>query len=171
MAGEARFMTDSSKKPVYSVDTSAFIDWQFRYYPSDIFSSLLDKVDQLLKEKRVFASSLVKEEINAVGGAELTAWAKARSPLFVPLNELIGEAQAIQNRFPGLRDPKAEYDEADAYVIALAKLYEGEVITGETSFSEKKNPKRSHYIPDVCRELGIPCISFLGLMRREKWKF
>jgi hypothetical protein len=26
-------------------------------------------------------------------------------------------------------------------------------------------------IPDVCRDLGIPCINLLGLMRREKWTF
>ena len=31
--------------------------------------------------------------------------------------------------------------------------------------------RRSHYIPDVCRELGLPCVSLLGLMRREKWVF
>ena len=27
----------------------------------------------------------------------------------------------------------------------------------------------SHYIPDMCRELGLPYVSLLGLMRREKW--
>ncbi len=164
-------MTDSSKRLVYSVDTSAFIDWQHRFYPMDVFSSLLDRVDQLLKENRIFTPDLVKEEIGAFGSSELTTWAKGRSSLFVPLKELLKEAQVIQNQFPGLRDPKAEYEEADAYVIALAKLRDCEVITAETSASEKRSPKRSHYIPDVCRELGISCFNFLGLMRREKWKF
>jgi len=28
-----------------------------------------------------------------------------------------------------------------------------------------------HYIPDVCRDLDIPCINLLGLMRREHWTF
>jgi len=32
----------------------------------------------------------------------------------------VPEAQSIQNQFTGLRDPRAEYEEADAYVIALA---------------------------------------------------
>lgn len=45
------------------------------------------------------------------------------------------------------------------------------VVTQETPAAEKRNPKRTHFIPDVCRELGIPSISFLGLMRREGWKF
>jgi hypothetical protein len=47
----------------------------------------------------------------------------------------------------------------------------GTVVTQETPAAEKRNPKRTHFIPDVCRELGIPCISLLGLMRREGWRF
>jgi hypothetical protein len=77
-------------------------------------------------------------------------------------------AQGVQNQFPELLDPKAEYEEADAYVIGLAQVREAAVITGETSAAEKSSPKRSHYIPDVCRELGIPCFNFLALMRLEK---
>ena len=93
-----------------------------------------------------------------------------RPELFIPLHELISEAQKIQGQFPGLIDPKAEYEEADAYVIGLAQIRRAIVITGETSAAEKNKPKRSHYIPDVCRELGISCFNFLGLMRREKWR-
>lgn len=163
-------MADGSGKAVYAVDANVLMDWQVRYYPTDIFFSLLAKVDLLLKDGRFFIPAIVKEELDAVGSEELTAWVKARSDLVVPIKELIIEAQNIQNRFPGLRDPKAEYEEADAYVIALAKLRDGVVVTQETSAAEKRSPKRSHYIPDVCRELGIPCISFLGLMRREAWK-
>jgi hypothetical protein len=89
----------------------------------------------------------------------------------VPTKDLLSEALGIQARFPGLRDARAEYEEADAYVIALAKLSHGIVVTQETPAAEKNRPRRTHFIPDVCRELGIPCISLLGLMRREKWAF
>ncbi len=58
-------------------------------------------------------------------------------------------------------------EEIDA--VALAKVKEGIVVSQETSAQEKRNPKRSHFIPDVCRDLGIACINLLGLMRREKW--
>ena len=30
--------------------------------------------------------------------------------------------------------------------------------------------RTTKYIPDVCRELGLPCIGLLGLMRREGWR-
>lgn len=164
-------MTDSEKKTIYSVDANVFMDWQARFYPTDIFHSLLDKVDHLLNEERFFTPLLVREELEQVGTADLLKWTKGRPKLFIPLDAIISEAQKIQGQFPGLIDPKAEYEEADAYVIALAKLHDGIVVTQETAASEKRNPKRTHYVPDVCRELGIHCINFLGLMRREKWKF
>lgn len=159
-----------SAPALYVLDTNVLMDWQARYYPTDVFHSMLGLFDDLIASKRCVAPELVEEELEAVGTTELTAWAAQRPHLFVPLSELLGEALSIQGRFPGLRDPKAEFEEADAYVIALAKLRDGIVVTQETSAAEKRNPKRTHYIPDVCRELGLPCVGLLGLMRREGWK-
>ncbi|MGH2396122.1 MAG: DUF4411 family protein [bacterium] len=163
-------MSEEAAQPIYSVDTSSFMDWQARYYPTDVFSTLNERVSDLVAKGRVLAPALVREEIKAVGSDDLNKWAIANFGIFVPTADVLADAQAIQNQFVGLRDPKAEHEEADAYVIALAKQKGGIVITQETSASEKRKPPRSHYIPDVCRELGIPCISLLGLMRREGWK-
>ena len=80
------------------------------------------------------------------------------------------EAAAIEAKYPDLLDPKLPYQSADAYVIALAKLKNGVVVSQETSVNEKHKPKKNYYIPDVCRDLGVSCINLLGLMRREKWK-
>lgn len=163
-------MSDGQRRPLYAVDTNVFMDWQARYYPTDVFTSLPMRMESLLAEQRLCAPELVHEELGAVGTAEVTTWAKTHPALWVPTAELLVAAIAIQNRFPGLRDPKAEFEEADAYVIALAQVRDGVVVTQETSAAEKRNPKRTHFIPDVCRELGLPCISLLGLMRREGWK-
>lgn len=164
-------MTDGALQRLYSVDSSSFMDWQARYYPTDVFAGIVQRVDRLIAEERLFAPALVKEELSIVGTGDLNAWAKSRSTIFVPTGTLLAEAQAIQNAFPGLRDPKAEFEEADAYVIALARLRDGIVVTQETPAAEKRNPKRSHFIPDVCREMGIPCFNLLGMMRREGWAF
>jgi len=72
--------------------------------------------------------------------------------------------------YPDLLDPTSPYQSADAYVIALAQIRNGVVVSQETSAAEKRKPHRDHYIPDVCRELGVPCINLLGLMRRERWE-
>jgi hypothetical protein len=164
-------MTDGAPQLIYSVDSSSFMDWQARYYPVDVFASMVGRIDGLIAAGRFFAPALVKEEISVVGTGDLNSWAKGRPAIFVATGELLAEAQTIQNAFPGLRDPKAEFEEADAYVIALAKIRGGIVITQETPAAEKRNPKRSHFIPDVCREMGIPCFNLLGMMRRESWVF
>ena len=147
------------------------MEWQARFYPADVFTGLVTSVEKLIVAERFLAPAVVKEEIGAVGTAGLIQWAENHAGIFIPTAEILAEAQAIQDQFTGLRDPRAEYEEADAYVIALAKLRDGIVVTQETPASEKRNPKRTHFIPDVCRELGVNCISLLGLMRREGWRF
>lgn len=147
------------------------MDWQARYYPTDVFPTLVKQMGELVVAGRLQAPMLVREEIEAVGTADLVQWVKNNPAMLVKTVKVLAEAQAIQNRFPGLRDPKAEHEEADAYVIALARMRSGIVLTQETSATEKNKPKRTHFIPDVCRELGIPCVSLLGMMRRENWRF
>jgi hypothetical protein len=164
-------MTNPAQGEFYSVDTSAFMDWQARYYPTDTFTSLTKQIEALIAENRLGAPELVLDEIKAVGTPGLDAWAKGQKAIFVSTSKVLGAAQSIQSAFPGLIDPKSQFEEADAYVIALAQSRKGIVVTQETSASEKRRPPRSHYIPDVCRELGVPCISLLGMMRRERWVF
>lgn len=155
---------------MYSLDTSMFMDWQARYYPLDVFRSLNEKIEQLIDAGDCAAVALVKEEIDSVGTPDLQTWAKGHAGLFVPLTSDIQQAGAsIEGRYPDLLDPKSPYQSADAYVIALAQLRGGVVVSQETSAAEKRKPPKDHYIPDACRELGVPCINLLGLMRRERW--
>ncbi len=162
-------MADGAAEVVYSIDSNSLMDWQARYYPIDVFASLFARIDALIASDRLCAAELVHEEIEVVGTAGLIGWTKANKGIFVPTKTLLADAIVIQNQFTGLRDPKAEFEEADAYVVALARQRDGIVVTQETPAAEKHRPRRTHFIPDVCRELGIPCISLLGLMRREKW--
>ncbi len=164
-------MSNGAPEPPYSLDTSSLMEWQARYYPLDVFPSVAAKVAELIHAGRFLAAGLVHEEIQAVGTAELINWSNENEAMFIPTPEILAEALSIQNQFAGLRDPRAEFEEADAYVIALARMRRGIVVTQETPAAEKRNPKRTHFIPDVCRELGIPSISLLGLMRREGWSF
>jgi hypothetical protein len=163
-------MSEPPRRPLYAVDANVFMDWQFRHYPTDIFPSILTRIDSLIGEKRFYSPALVDEELRKVGTPELTAWSDAHPDVWVPNAGVLAATLAIKARFPGLLDPKAEFVEADAYVIALAQIRDGIVVTQETPASEKRKPARPMYIPDVCRELGVHCITLQGLMRREGWK-
>ena len=148
------------------------MDWHARYYPLDLFASLQRNIEGLIASRDCAAVQLVREEIDAVGTPGLRAWAASQAGLFLPLSPDVQiEAAAIEASYPELMDPKGLNESADAYVIALAKLKDGVVVSQETSVQEKHRPRRSYFIPDVCRDLGVPCINLLGMMRREKWVF
>lgn len=164
-------MKGAAPAAIYSIDNSSLMDWHGRFYPTDVFPSLAERVHDLVTASRLFAAEQVREEVDVVGTTGLREWVAAQKRFVVPNATVLTAALSIKDRFTGLLDPKATYEEADAYVIALAQQHNGIVITQETAAAEKRNPKRTHYIPDVCRELGIPCISFLGLARREGWAF
>jgi hypothetical protein len=156
---------------MYSLDTSMFMDWQARYYPLDVFDTLRVRIEELVAAGEAQAVELVREEIKAVAPPAVFAWARTQTGLFVPLDsELQSVGASIEANYPDLADPKGIYQAADAYVIALAKVRGGTVVSQETPVAEKRHAKQAHYIPDVCRELGIPCISLLGLIRQQKWQ-
>jgi len=163
-------MSDAASGTIYVVDTSALMDWHDRFYPPDVFPSLAGLIGGLAASGRFRSVELVADEIASIGSAGLQAWAKANRHLFEPTSARLAEALALEGRFPGLKDPHAQYDEADAYVVASAQLADAVVVTAETPAAHKRKPRRSLYIPDVCAALGMPCISNLGMMRREGWK-
>jgi uncharacterized protein DUF4411 len=143
------------------------MDWQARYYPLDLFPRLSTKIGELITADQFKAVDLVREEIDAVAPPGLKTWA-ATSKIFVPLvPEIQAEGAAIEALYPDLGDPNGIYQSADVYLIAHAKLESGIVLSQETSAHEKPNAKKKHFIPDVCRDLGVPCINLLGLMRRR----
>lgn len=52
---------------MYSLDTNCFMDWQARYYPIDVFTTLESKISAMIASGTCGAIDLVKEEIDAVG--------------------------------------------------------------------------------------------------------
>lgn len=157
---------------MYSVDTNIYLDWWERRYPEDVFLTLTGRVEALVAAGRWRAVKGVSDEIIHNGTPRLKMWAKANSGQFVPHDAtLLKEANAILASFRGMIDPNARHDEADRYIIAHAKLNGWKVVTHETPARSKKHAIRTHFIPDVCSALGVPCIGFLELMRQEKWTF
>ena len=125
-------------RPMYSLDTSMFMDWQARLLPSRRLSVVGRELRQLINAGECAAVALVKEEIDSVGTPGLQAWAKGKAGLFVPLTTEIQQAgAAIEAMYPDLLDAKSPYQSADAYVIALAQIRNGVVVSQETSAAEK----------------------------------
>ena len=79
-----------SAPALYVLDTNVLMDWQARYYPTDVFHSMLGLFDELIALNRSVAPELVEEELEAVGTTELSAWAAHRPTCSFPLSELLG---------------------------------------------------------------------------------
>lgn len=157
---------------MYCLDTNIFLDWWERRYPPDLFPSIENEMTALADANTICAPERVWDEIQHVGSADLRTWAKANRSIFCAHDvALQTEANAIQVKYPGLIDPYARHDEADRYIIALARLKKFKVVTHETSAQTKKNPPRSHYIPDVCKAENVLCITFVDMMREQRWSF
>ena len=157
---------------MYSVDTNVFMDWWIRRYPPDVFPSVQKAMEGLAVSGKIFAPVRVHDEINSVGSSGLKQWAKSNKNIFLPHDiQLQTEANNIQFVYPDLIDATTVYDEADRWIIALAKVKGFTVVTHETSVHKKKNPPRKLYVPDVCKAMNVQCIEFLDLLRNEKLIF
>jgi hypothetical protein len=56
---------------------------------------------------------------------------------------------------------------ADPFVIALAMVHGGTVVTEETLSRNLTKPR----IPDVCDAMGIPRLNLLGFVQAPSWVF
>ena len=56
---------------------------------------------------------------------------------------------------------------ADPFVIAVARIRDAAVVTGEGSDGTERRPK----IPYVCMQLGISCMRLIDVIRDEGWRF
>lgn len=72
-------------------------------------------------------------------------------------------ARAILATYPTLIDVKKRKSSADPFLIAAAIVHKAAVVTEERPSGGPGKVK----IPDVCREMKIPCMTLLEMMLRE----
>lgn len=154
---------------MYCIDTSALIHGWRRDYPPDVFQSLWDHLDRLAKQGRLFSSIEVLIELER-GGDDIFRWAKDRESIFCEADEEVQKVLGtIVDNFPSFvpaDSPDGVW--ADAYVIAFAAAKNWTVVTGEKPVGP--GAKRLK-IPNVCQAMGVNCIDFLQLIRKEGWRF
>lgn len=137
----------------YSFDTNALIEPWNKYYTLKIVSDYWDILDNLAKEKIIFCSIQVKYEIDKIDD-KLKKWVSNRPYLFREVTDEVNQhLRDILASHPELVDSKRGRSLADPWVIAHALAENAVVVT-----KEGLAPKKVH-IPDVCRDLGVQCIS------------
>lgn len=149
----------------YSIDTSAFLDAWVRYYPPDVFPGIWEQMDRAAKNGIVKSSDEVLRELSKKDdGAH--DWIKAHTEMVIPLdNEIERHVQEIMSRYPRLVDSKKGRSGGDPFVIAVARVKNLTVITGENGTGNIAIPR----IPDVCDDLGIRWLRMLDFFREQRW--
>jgi hypothetical protein len=152
---------------LYVIDTSALLDGWVRHYPPDVFPSLWSHLENMIQSGELLAPDEVLSELSQKDDA-VYQWAKTKAVMFVRLDENIQRAtQEILNEFPRLVGAMKDRNRADPFVIALAKVKEAIVVTGEKSIGTRERPR----IPIVCDHFGIGHRTMLELIREKGWTF
>src|SRR5215204_5269623 len=122
----------------YCFDTSAFMEAWLRNYPLHVFPGIWSGIETMIVSERVVASEMVRDELQAKSDA-LCSWSQTQKGLFVPVDESqhLG-AKTIIRSFPRLIEERRGRNQADPFVIALAKL-RGLVCVTEEHFGDDKN--------------------------------
>lgn len=151
----------------YSFDTSGILDiW--RYYPPDVFTTVLGRIETLIAAGDIRAADEVLRELKKKEGDDAFKWCNSHPDMFLPID--IGVQTAVTEilaKHEHLVASGGKRSAADPFVIAVAKVNGCAVVTGELPSGRMDRP----HIPDVCRAMGIGCMSFLDVLRAEGWTF
>ena len=170
-------MVDSKVKrhSPYIFDTSAFITIN-RFYPHTFVPDLWDKLEKLIKSGNIISHEYVLNEINPTTKKPdfLAEWVGDKTEIFRGITQEQTEiVRKILEKFPGLIDYKKEKDEADPWVIALAKeeiempgLFKRDVIV-----VSQESPRSPQKIPAVCKHFGISYKSLFEFFESRGWIF
>ena len=158
---------------VYSIDTSALMTWYFRRYPPAVFKSIVPLMEKLIADGRLRASEYVLTELGSKKDI-LHDWAAAQPNFFIKTDSDVSTRAAnLVKAYPRLIDPASLRSiQADPYVVALAASNRDWIVVTEETFAKTKTSgkrKNRTYIPDVCAAEKVVCITFLDMMRLEKW--
>jgi hypothetical protein len=132
-----------------------------------VFPTFWVNIEQSIQVGRVRAVDEVEVELSRRDD-ETRAWARSQADLFVPLDEDVqaGTMRVLAGH-PKIAAGGGSRNRADPFVIGLAHARSGVVVTEETLTNSLEKPR----IPDVCRALGIRCLTLVQFAKEQGWRF
>lgn len=157
----------ASKKPIYAMDTSAWLGLERR----EDFDALWALIVTLVKESRLFTAPEILKELKHPDHKDRCeiykrlrllehqiSFRKKRDQEF---HDILGD---LHFRFPAMCRSRSRYRRpADPYIVATAKRCGFVLISQETL---ARRP--SHKIPFACNALSVRCLTLGELMDAER---
>lgn len=149
----------------YVLDTNIWIRVG-QHHPPDIFVTLWQHLDAAISAGDLISPEEVLHELER-GSDDLAARIGARAGLFLPLDDPQMEAVAdVMRACPTLVDPDGERNRADPFVVALAHVRNGTVVTDERP---RKGATAPFKIPDACAHFQVRWLDWFGFLREVGW--
>lgn len=150
----------------YIVDSNVLIGF-YESIPMQVYETQWNMLKHYIEEGRIVICEAVFNEVKKA--EELKTWLnnfkEAVKDCYSP--KVIVEAKTIINDYPKLIDINNPSDQADPYLIALAKINNYCVLTNEKYVEGGKKTR----IPYICKQLSIEYMSTKEFYLEEKWKF
>lgn len=151
----------------YLIDSNVLIACAFNT-PFEYFPSFWIKLEEYINNNQVIICDAVVTEISAKAD-ELKKWISNYKSLYRKTFEpdIVVEAKLIINKYPNLVDINNPNDQADPYLIALAKI-DNLCLISDEKYSENATKAR---IPYVCKNETVDCLTRFDFFKKESWKF
>ncbi|KUI00817.1 hypothetical protein AU190_15935 [Mycolicibacterium acapulense] len=151
----------------YSFDTSAILNGRRDLFRPTVFQTLWVQIEGAIPDGQIRSVDEVQREL-ARRDDDARQWADAQGDLFMPLELPIQQsATQILNVHPRLVSQGGRRSAADPFVIALAMVRNGTIVTEETATGNLDKPR----IPDVCGDLAVPCLNLMEYIEAQGWTF
>jgi hypothetical protein len=143
------------------------LDAWVRHYPPDVFKTIWADMDSAAKNSQIFVIEEVLRELERKDDG-IYKWVKQRDFMVVQIDvDVQKQLKHIMSKYERLVDTKKNRSGCDPWVIALARARGLTVVTGEKASGKLHKPK----IPDVCKDLGVPCIEIVDFFRQQGWRW
>lgn len=161
-----------NKPNIYCLDANVLIQaWQ-KYYSPKICPDYWDRLNELGKAGIIFLPSMVYEEITRTED-ELSDWLKKSDIPKEAINEdVTNKLKLIYSSDPKhklLADNTKGRSLADPWLIAHAMSRGAIVVTKEEMITRADSKKVK--IPNVCKNMGVPCIDDFEFIHQLHFKF
>ena len=167
-------MTDTSKKQIYFIDTSALITI-FRFYPEELKEPIWAKLKDMFETGQLISHRLVYEEIT-IGSKN----PDLLSVKVIPLREYFLTQQYSQAlivseivfRFPQLIDATREKEQADPWLISIAvERQQGSEDKEDVFLVSEESEQKKGKIPDACKHFNIEHINLDKFFKKIRISF
>jgi Domain of unknown function (DUF4411) len=138
----------------FCLDTSFLINGWSKRYRIDVFPSLWEKLESLIRDGKLCACRAVFDEINEQDDG-LTAWACKHEEIFhKPNTATLKAMRDVMKHCPNFAAVGGAKNKADPWVISHGIAMSGVIVTDENPAPKQRDTKPPK-IPDACDKVGL----------------